>query len=209
MPSSPAANAISAADRRGSKVLAGLTTFLIRRRIVLSAVLFGLMIAKDVAYGSKPHDLLNFGDPVSVAGLLLVAGGLALRSWAAGILHKNAELTTSGPYGLIRNPLYAGSFLMMFGFCTLIGDPANFLIILGPLLVIYAVRVRQEEDLLAARFPQDWARYARATPRFLPRPRRVRLSAVWQFSQWKHHREYQAIATSLAALAAIQFWRLM
>ena len=210
MPSSPAAaETISAVEGPASKWLQSFTAFLIRRRILISGILFGLMIARDVAYGPKPHDLFNLRDPLTVLGVLLVGGGLALRSWAAGILHKNAELTTTGPYGLIRNPLYVGSFLMMFGFCTLIGDPFNFLLILGPVLLIYVVKVRQEERLLATRFPQEWARYVKSTPRFFPRLRRVGRSAAWQFSQWIHHREYQAFAASLAALAAIKVWHSM
>ena len=136
MSSSPTAETISAVESPASRWLQGFTAFLIRRRILISGILFGLMIARDVAYGPKPHDLFNVRDPLSVLGVLLVFGGLALRSWSAGILHKNAELTTSGPYGLIRNPLYVGSFMMMCGFCTLIGNPVNFLFILGPVLLI-------------------------------------------------------------------------
>jgi protein-S-isoprenylcysteine O-methyltransferase Ste14 len=210
MSSSPAAaRTISTVEHPASTWPQNFAAFLIRRRILISAILFGLMIAKDVVYGPRPRDPFYLRNGVTVLGVLLVGGGLALRSWAAGILHKNAELTTAGPYGLIRNPLYVGSFSMMFGFCLLIGDPVNFLFILGPVLLIYVVQVRQEERLLATRFPQEWAAYAKSTPRFFPRLRRVGRSAEWQFSQWIHHREYQAIAASLAALAAIEVWHVM
>jgi protein-S-isoprenylcysteine O-methyltransferase Ste14 len=209
MPSTPsAANTISA-DRPGSKLPHSVAEFLIRRRILISAILFGLLIGYSVAYGPKPHDLVDYRDPLSILGGLLVVVGLALRSWAAGILRKNAELATTGPYALIRNPLYAGSFLMMFGFCTLIGNPLSFAIILGPVLVIYIVKVRHEEILLSSRFSHQWAEYARRTPRFLPRLRRVDLKADWHFSQWLRHREYQALVASLVALAAIEVWHSM
>ncbi|MEX0978399.1 MAG: isoprenylcysteine carboxylmethyltransferase family protein [Pirellulales bacterium] len=204
--SSSAADTLSADPSPGSKLLQGVGELLIRRRILISAILFALVIAYSVAFGPKPHDLVDFRDPTSVLGGLLVLSGLALRSWAAGILRKNAELTTSGPYGLIRNPLYVGSFLMMFGFCALIAHPVTFLIILGPVLLIYIVKVRQEEVLLSSRFSQQWADYSRRTPRFLPRMRRVDLQAEWQISQWLRHREYQALVVSLLALVAIQVW---
>jgi protein-S-isoprenylcysteine O-methyltransferase Ste14 len=207
-PSSSATGAISASGTV-SKLLQGTAALLIRRRILISAILFALLIGHSVASGAKPHDLVNFRDPLSVAGGLLVVGGLALRSWAAGILHKNAELTTVGPYRLLRNPLYAGSFLMMFGFCALLGYSIGFLFILGPLLAIYVVKVRQEERLLGTRFAERWAEYARSTPRFLPRLKRVDLAADWRFSQWVRHREYQALLASLLALAAIQIWHSM
>jgi protein-S-isoprenylcysteine O-methyltransferase Ste14 len=207
-PSPSSTGAISPAGTV-AKLLDSTAAFLIRRRILISAILFALLIAHSVVYGPKPHDLVNYRDPLSVAGGLLVLSGLALRSWAAGILHKNSELTTSGPYRLIRNPLYAGSFLMIFGFCALVGYSVFFLLVLGPLLAIYVVKVRQEERLLASRYADKWDEYARTTPRFVPRLARVSLAAEWRFSQWLRHREYQAIGASLVALAAIQVWHVL
>jgi protein-S-isoprenylcysteine O-methyltransferase Ste14 len=207
--SSTVAGAMSVADRPGSRLLHTIGEFLIRRRILISAVLFAILIAQDVAYGPKPHDPVNFRDPFTVLGVSLVVTGLALRSWSAGILRKNAELTMTGPYGLIRNPLYLGSFMMMFGFCALIADPTNFLFILGPILVIYVVKVRQEEKLLAERFPDQWAVYSKTTPRFVPGLRIPDVSAEWSLSQWLRHREYQAVLASILALAAFEAWHLM
>ena len=207
--SSSAAGAVSIAERPGSKLLQTIAEFLIRRRILLSAIVFALLIAQDVAYGPKPHDLVNLRDPLSVLGALLVVGGLGLRSWSAGILRKNEELTMSGPYGLIRNPLYLGSFMMMFGFCALIPDPTNFLFILGPVLIIYIVKVRQEEKLLAHRFPEQWATYSTTVPRFFPGFRVPDVSAPWSLMQWVRHREYQALIATVLALLAFKLWHSM
>ncbi len=206
---STSAGTMSVADRPSSKLPHSIAEFLIRRRILISAVLFALLIAQDVAYGPKPHDVTDFRDPLSVLGVVLVVVGVGLRSWSAGILRKNAELTMTGPYGLIRNPLYLGSFMMMFGFCALLSNPTNFLVILGPVLLIYLVQVRQEEKLLADRFPEQWAVYSKTTPRFLPGFRIPNLAAPWSFSQWVRHREYQAVLTSAAALAALKLWHAM
>jgi protein-S-isoprenylcysteine O-methyltransferase Ste14 len=200
---------MAAQPSRPMKLLSLVAAFLIRRRIVLSGILFGLLVAQDVAFGPKPHDLINFRDPLSVVGGLLVVCGLALRSWSAGILRKDAELTTTGPYRLIRNPLYVGSFMMMFGFCALISDPHNFWFVLGPILVIYIVKVRQEERLLAAKFPAQWSEYAERTPRFFPRPAWVSLAANWRMSQWMRSREYQALGATILALVAIKVWHLI
>ena len=190
-------------------MLGVLAEFLIRRRILLSGIMFGLLIASDVAFGAKPHDLVNFRDPLSVVGGLLVVSGLALRSWAVGILRKDQELTTTGPYRLIRNPLYVGSFLMMFGFCALINDPYNIGFILGPILLIYILKVRQEERVLSAKFPAQWREYAKSTPRFFPRLARVSLTADWRAAQWMRSREYQALGTTILALVAIEVWHLV
>jgi protein-S-isoprenylcysteine O-methyltransferase Ste14 len=189
-----------------SKLLHAVAQFLIRRRILVSGVLFGLLVARDIVYGFRPHDLLNVRDPYGIVGGLLVCLGLALRSWAVGVLRKDRELTTTGPYRLIRNPLYVGSFLMMFGFCALLGDPKSIWFILGPVLLVYIVKVRQEERVLAALFPAEWAAYARRTPRFFPFILSSNLSADWRASQWMRSREYQALGATLFALVAIQVW---
>ena len=41
-------------------------------------------------------------------GAVLVALGLWIRAWSAGTIHKDEELTTTGPYAFTRNPLYMG-----------------------------------------------------------------------------------------------------
>ena len=201
---------ISAAPQQTSKLLSVLAEFLIRRRILLSAILFVLLIGDDVVFGPKPHDLINYRDPLSMLGAALVLSGLALRSWAVGIFRKDAELTTTGPYRLIRNPLYVGSFMMMFGFCALIADPTNIWFILGPMLVMYIIKVRQEERLLSTRFPEQWTR---VLAKHAPVLSAVRVASAWRpigaASQWMRSREYQAVGATILALVAIKVWQLI
>ena len=49
-------------------------------------------------------------------GAIVAVVGLALRAAAAGHVRKNAELTTTGPYAHVRNPLYVGSIIIAIGF---------------------------------------------------------------------------------------------
>ena len=88
-----------------------------------------------------------------------------MRSWAAGFLTKSTQLTMTGPYRLVRNPLYLGSFLMVVGICLLIGDPENIWICAAVLAVLYIPKVRSEEHFLASKFPGEWPQYAASTPR--------------------------------------------
>jgi protein-S-isoprenylcysteine O-methyltransferase Ste14 len=184
-----------------------LLKFLVRRRILLSAILFVGLVAKDLAYGFKPHDWVNIRDPYGVFGVFFVVAGLALRSWAAGILHKNSRLTTVGPYSLIRNPLYAGSFLMMLGFCLLLDNLWDISLIVVPVVILYVVKVRQEEKLLANLFPSEWPAYYASTPRFIPRLARTDVRGDWRLSQWMRSREYQALGATIVALAALKVWQ--
>lgn len=196
-----------ASDQSAFKLPPALVDFVVRRRILLSILLFGAMIAEDVAFGQKPRDVLDYRDPWAMLGVGLVVAGLALRSWATGILHKNSQLATTGPYRLIRNPLYVGSFAMMFGFCTLMGDLTNVAFVVGPVFLMYLLKVRQEEYYLSTHFPEQWIEYSSRTPRFVPRPARASLAADWRFSQWLDSREYQALGASLAAFVGLWAWR--
>lgn len=182
--------------------------FLSDNRVRISVIVFALLVAEDVVTGVNPHDPLNARDPKALAGLTLVVAGLAIRSWAAGIVRKNAQLATSGPYGLVRHPLYFGSFLLMIGFCLLIDDYENIFIVLGPILWIYLLRMRDEEHLLAEKFPDAWPKYVAKVPKLIPWRLTRHGLASWNAEQWYRNREYQALAGGLAGVLAIKLWGL-
>jgi protein-S-isoprenylcysteine O-methyltransferase Ste14 len=180
--------------------------FLLRRRVRITVILFALLLIEDVWDKTDPHDLANLSDFKVVLGLGLVFVGLALRSWAAGTLHKRTELTVSGPYGLIRHPLYTGSFMMMLGFCQLVDDAENIWFVVGPVLALYIYRAIVEERFLAEKFPDHWAAFARKVPRFFPRKLPRQLFSSWNLKQWIHNREYQAVSAVCLGLVALQIW---
>lgn len=182
--------------------------FAVRRRVAISLVVFVVLIVEDVLSGTKPHNLINLAEHHAAWGLALVLAGLGIRSWAAGTLHKWAELTTAGPYGIVRHPLYIGSFLMMIGFCTIIDDDENIWFVLGPILAIYVFAVLREERGLAQRFPSQWPDFAQRVPRFLPRRLPTQPFAAWSGRQWLANREYRAVLASLVGLVALQVWHL-
>jgi protein-S-isoprenylcysteine O-methyltransferase Ste14 len=182
---------------------------LVRWRVRISVVVFLLLISEDVLSGVRPHDLMNYQDFKSVLGLTLVLAGLVLRSWAAGTLHKWEQLTTVGPYKIIRHPLYVGSFMIMLGFCELIDDPENIFFILGPFLLLYLLKIRSEESKLSQRFGEQWTAYANSTPRFFPRRLPSNILPNWNLHQWLGNREYRAFGAVLLGLVAIQTWQRM
>ena len=121
-----------------------LSYFLTKRRITISIVVFATLLALDLfVFHVRPRNLLNYRDPWVVVGVSLVVLGVAIRSWAAGTLHKMKELTRSGPYAMVRNPLYVGSFFMMFGFCAIIADAHTIWIIAGPIVWASAIKAQK------------------------------------------------------------------
>ena len=168
--------------------------------------MFLVLIIVDLVEGVEPLDLTKIMQPSVSLALMLVSAGTLLRSWAAGILHKRVQLTTSGPYGLVRHPLYIGSFMMMMGFSILLNDTANSWVVVGPILAIYVFRSIDEERTLAARFAEQWNEYVNAVPRFIPRSLSTDGMHNWSLGQWLKNREYQAASAALLGLVAIECW---
>src|ERR1700704_20968 len=103
-----------------------------------------------------------------LAGALLLVPGLVLRGLASGHVQKDKQLTTSGPYGYTRNPLYLGSLILAAGFVVAARSGWIPAILLVMFLVIYVPVIAGEERYLRNTFP-EYNDYARQVPRFLMR----------------------------------------
>ncbi len=207
----PTAFEASAPDaaQSGRNAWKSIAAFLVRRRVRITVAIFVLLVLEDVIIGVRPHSVFHLRDPEAALGLALVALGVAVRSWAAGVLHKTWDLTTTGPYAIIRNPLYVGSFLIMSGYATLIDDVENIFVILGPLAGMYYLQVLHEERTLSQKYESRWHAYASAVPRFFPSrlPRGGTLFSTWSVRDWLGSREYRAMGSALLGVAALEMWR--
>jgi protein-S-isoprenylcysteine O-methyltransferase Ste14 len=130
-----------------------------------------------------------------LAGGILVLLGEMIRVWASGHLMRAEELTTSGPYAYLRDPLYLGRLSLLLGFCVMAWGYAWILLIigLGVFFLNYMPRkYRKEmsrlEDLYGDEYKQ-YAAYVRSlVPRFKPYSHaRKRIWSVDLF--WKENRE--------------------
>ena len=117
---------------------------------------------------------------LSAAGFLVA--GLFIRLWANGYAIKSEKLTTSGPYGFVRHPLYLGTMLLFIAFIVMLKiyiiGSAFFLV----MAVVYARTIKKEELLLENNFKQVYLRYKKAVPAFLPALRPYREGEKWRFS---------------------------
>jgi protein-S-isoprenylcysteine O-methyltransferase Ste14 len=106
-------------------------------------------------------------------GLLLFLGGWVLRVWAQQHvcyrLKTTKALTTSGPYTMVRNPIYVGNILIVLG--VVVMSELFWLVPLTGLwcLGVYALVVRYEERQLQTKYGVDYRAYQAAVPRWLPR----------------------------------------
>ena len=130
------------------------------RKLRLRAV--WLLIIPFYLYASPSTILLAWG-----AGLSTV--GLAIRAWAAGSIHKDRELATTGPYAHTRNPLYLGSCFLGSGVTVAGGQWVFGVAFLVFFLLVYRATVLREVSELEVRFGEGYRVYRAQVPSVLPR----------------------------------------
>ena len=121
-------------------------------KTVLAAIVCGIMF-----YLAKDRGL----QPVwFVPGAVLTLLGEWLRLWAAGHLRKNKQLTTTGPYSYVKNPLYIGTLLITLGYSAM---AMNYWIMIGGFVwffIYYApYKKKQESEKLVGSFGQPWIEF--------------------------------------------------
>ena len=114
---------------------------------------------------------------VRIAGLGLLAASTAFAIWARGVLGSSwsigpqiggdRRLRTQGPYAITRHPIYTGVFGMLVG-TAVAGGGGTWLVLIGAGLVALETKIRMEEPLLVARFPDEYPAYRARVPQLIP-----------------------------------------
>lgn len=177
-----------------------LTWSRIARRI---RVPLGFLLAAFYLWRARPMWSALLG------GAVIILLGVAVRAVASGHVKKNEELTRTGPYAYVRNPLYLGSILVAAGFVVAARDIWVAVAIAAVFVLVYVPVILSEEAFLRSRFPH-YSDYAASVPRLLPRT--LALSGfAGGFSRelYLKHREYNVLlgaGAMLAALAVKTIW---
>lgn len=112
----------------------------------------------------------------TAAGLVMWVAGLALAVWARVHIGRNwgtpmtqkddPELITTGPYRLIRHPIYSGIILAFFGTAVAL----NLYVLVVALLfgAYFVYSATQEEKYMTERFPDSYPAYRRTSKMLIP-----------------------------------------
>jgi protein-S-isoprenylcysteine O-methyltransferase Ste14 len=82
------------------------------------------------------------------------------------------EFVASGPYRLVRNPMYIGAFLLLSGYALCAVSFAALLVAFSMLAAAHLFVIFYEEPALERRFGQSYREYRQTTRRWIPGPSR-------------------------------------
>jgi protein-S-isoprenylcysteine O-methyltransferase len=131
------------------------------RQILWTVYFTQILAVVETAYRRRVSLPLDW---MTTIAAIAIALGFALRSWAVARLghwftwnvtvQPGQVLATDGPYRLIRHPSYTGAWLMFVGSCVLLRSYVAALAASILLLMAFLRRIRHEESLMLATFPE-------------------------------------------------------
>jgi protein-S-isoprenylcysteine O-methyltransferase Ste14 len=110
-------------------------------------------------------------------GAALIVGGLLFAVWARQHLGRNwsrsvtikqgHELITTGPYALVRHPIYTGILAGFLGTAIALSQVRGFVGFVLIFVVLWA-KLRMEEKWIRSQFGETYATYAHQTAALIP-----------------------------------------
>src|SRR5438132_3591970 len=123
------------------------------------------------------HRVIPHVEALAWTGVVLCIAGFAFCLWSRVTLGRNwsgvvtlkggHELITSGPYALVRHPIYTGLLTMFVASVIVLGHAAG-IIAMPFVFVSLWIKLRYEEKLMLTKFPNEYAAYQQRVKRLIP-----------------------------------------
>jgi protein-S-isoprenylcysteine O-methyltransferase Ste14 len=110
------------------------------------------------------------GAAVTIAGLLFAVWAREHlgRNWSRSVTIKEGhELITTGPYGVVRHPIYTGILAGFLGMAIAISEVRGFVAFVLVFFVLW-LKLRMEEQWMRSQFGETYATYAQRTAALVP-----------------------------------------
>ena len=112
---------------------------------------------------------------ILVASVVIVMLGQIWRCWSAGAIGlyrgenvKALKLAVTGPYAIMRNPLYFGNFVIGLGWSIIAGKWAVMIFAVSFYVLYVIVIIPHEEEFLRHKFGTEYEEYCAKVKRFHP-----------------------------------------
>jgi protein-S-isoprenylcysteine O-methyltransferase Ste14 len=177
----PLGTNISVAEQSGA-AQAGGTLF--RHRGWLPILFLGIPL---VSPGNMSPHMWAIGLILIAIGEIWRLSGVAAAGTTTRRRSRNVQrLVTYGVFAWSRNPLYNGNFLIWLGFAIISGVFWFLPIVVLLFAFEYSLIVRYEEGVLESTFGEEYLKYKRHTPRWIPRIPKVRETGEYDWPQaWR------------------------
>ncbi|HWB87245.1 MAG TPA: isoprenylcysteine carboxylmethyltransferase family protein [Bryobacteraceae bacterium] len=149
-------------------------------RLLHSAFLvlaFLLLARGDLFFEGLSARLWQQSDAAGVAGLALAAAGAGFAIWArfylggnwsaAVTIKRDHTLIRTGPYAVVRHPIYAGFELGILGSAIALGEVRGFVAAVAA-LVGMVLKSRMEEEFMTKQFGAGYLQYKREVKALIP-----------------------------------------
>jgi protein-S-isoprenylcysteine O-methyltransferase Ste14 len=116
----------------------------------LAAMVVVSVLDHRFRWSPVPTAICLVGDVLVIVGLGVVALVIIQNSYAAATVHVQAgqRVVSTGLYRLVRHPMYTGNLIMMVGIPLALGSYLGLVFVI-PGLIVLALRIHDEEQLLA------------------------------------------------------------
>jgi protein-S-isoprenylcysteine O-methyltransferase Ste14 len=147
--------------------------YLLKAKNVVTAIIISQFLPLKNLWLFQNND---FNYSVVIFGFILCYVGIFLAIWSRIKLGDNwsgtpsikvsHELITTGPYKLIRHPIYAGLLLAFLG-SSLVGPHLWFLVFVF-YIFLYGYKISVEEKLMMSTFLNEWTEYKKNSKMLIP-----------------------------------------
>lgn len=148
-----------------------------------AGLIVGVIVVEAVTRGGRGafwRHLQYWTPALAWIGMALAIASTALLLWSRWVLgtmwasvplvQEHHELRTSGPYGLVRHPIYTGLLGLTLG-AALTGGFGAWVVLPAVVVPWLLHRVKVEDGLMAGQFGDQYAEYRRRVPALVPRLR--------------------------------------
>ena len=114
---------------------------------------------------------------ISLTGLIITCIGLGFaclarihlgKNWSSiPEIKKENTLIKTGPYQIVRHPIYTGFLVGIIGSALMIGSFLFFYIFVV-VLIVFIIKIRIEEKLMLTRFPDEYTQYKKDVKALIP-----------------------------------------
>ena len=141
----------------------------VKGSIILAIIVVAIVVLLS-SYGSKTlmFRIIPDSQLAGITGILLTFIGFGFSTWARLHLGKNwssmvevkvgHRLVRTGPYRMVRNPMYTGFIISFVGAAVAFGQVLGF-VVLGIMIISIWGKIKAEETILLEKFGEEYRQY--------------------------------------------------